>query len=207
MKNKIKLAGLLAIAIMVITCTPKQSGTVIQPQTSSESETTAVQAESKPTTTQTQTSSDFQMEGTTLAKYNGKGGSVTIPSSVTKISSSAFYGCASMTSITIPSLVYEIGISAFVNCTSLTSVTFISPSSVSRIEDSAFFGCIRLTSVDIPSSVTYIGSAAFDSTGLTSVSVSNRTNFVKEDDQELSASFPKGIQIHYRDEPATSADL
>jgi hypothetical protein len=59
MKNILKLAGLLAIAIMVITCTPKQSGTVTQPQTSSESETTAVQTqtESKPTATQTQSSS------------------------------------------------------------------------------------------------------------------------------------------------------
>jgi hypothetical protein len=152
-------------------------------------------------------SSDFQMDGTTLVKYNGKGGSVTIPSSVTKISSSAFYDYTSITTVTIPSSLSEIGISAFVNCTSLNSVTFTSPSSVWSIEDSAFFGCKSLTSIDIPSSVTYIGSGAFASTGLMSVSISNRTNFVKEDEQELSASFPKGIQILYRDEPITSADL
>jgi hypothetical protein len=41
------LAGIMVIAIMVITCSPKQSGTATQPQTSSESGTTAGQTQTE----------------------------------------------------------------------------------------------------------------------------------------------------------------
>ena len=98
--------------------------------------------------------------------------SVTIPDSVTSIADKAFYGCSSLTSVTIPDSVTSIGIYAFYRCSSLTSVTI--PNSVTAIGDNAFCNCTRLTSVTIPDSVTSIGSYAFHGcSSLTSVVIGN----------------------------------
>ncbi len=63
--------------------------------------------------------------------------------SVTRIGSSAFYGCNDLTSITIPGSVTNIGEYAFADCSSLTTITI--PSSVTSIGHGAFFGCSSLT--------------------------------------------------------------
>ncbi len=95
-----------------------------------------------------------------------------IPSTVTYIGDSAFYGCTGLTSITIPSTVTYIGVSAFNGCTGLTSATI--PANVTYIGMSAFNGCTGLTSATIPASVTSIGGSAFyGCTGLTSVTIPN----------------------------------
>ncbi len=86
--------------------------------------------------------------------------SITIPSGVTKIGSSAFVGCSSLQSITIPSGVNAIGVYAFSGCSSLQSITI--PSGVTEIAYGAFRGCSSLQSITIPSGVTEIGRWAFD---------------------------------------------
>jgi len=93
-----------------------------------------------------------------IAYPSAKSNSYTIPGSVTFIGSSAFWGCAGITSITIPNSVTSIGNDAFKYCTGLTSVTI--PSSVVSIGNDAF-GSTGLTSITIPSSVTFIGDYAF----------------------------------------------
>lgn len=118
---------------------------------------------------------------------------VTVPNSVTGISSSCFGQCSSLETLTIGSGVTEIGgswlpyftdrvlktvilnegLSAigekwFSGATTLTSVTI--PNSVTSIGNSAFTRCTHLTSITIPSSVTNIGNNAFrDCTGLSSI--------------------------------------
>ena len=67
---------------------------------------------------------------------------VTISSSVTRITSSAFRGCSGLTSITIPNSVTSIGSSAFSGCTGLTSVTI--GNSVTSIDNYAFENCSSL---------------------------------------------------------------
>ena len=71
-----------------------------------------------------------------------KATNIEIPSSVT---SSAFYGCSSLTAVTIPDGVTSIGGSVFSNCSNLMSVTI--PSSVTSIRSSAFYGCSKLKNV------------------------------------------------------------
>ncbi len=96
--------------------------------------------------------------------------SVTIPASVTAIRDSAFAYCTGLTSVTIPAGVTEIGFNVFACCTGLKSVTI--PDGVTVIGQSAFWRCDSLTSVTIPDSVTEIGSYAFcGCTSLTSVTI------------------------------------
>ena len=84
--------------------------------------------------------------------------SITVPISVTTIGSFAFSGCSSLATITI-SGVTSIGIYAFDGCSSLPSITI--PNTLTSIGDWAFSGCSSLTSVTIPKGVTSIGGYAF----------------------------------------------
>ena len=113
----------------------------------------------------------FNKLQTTLIQWIGNdAASCTIPSSVTSIGGSAFYGCSGLTSVTIPTSVTRIGNSAFCGCSGLTGVTI--PPSVTDLGSLAFYDCSGLTSVTIPPSVTSIGQAVFSGcTGLTNVTI------------------------------------
>lgn len=119
--------------------------------------------------------------------------SVSLPTGLTTIESTAFEGCSGITSVTVPDSVTYIGTRAFGDCTGMTSVTLPSglttienslltncsslddidiPDSVTSIGTSGLSHCTSLVSVDIPSGVTFIGSHAFDScTSLTGVTI------------------------------------
>ena len=114
----------------------------------------------------------YNKDKTTIICYPAgkKGNNYKIPDGVTKVDSSAFIGCSSLTSITIPNGVTSIGDSAFEDCTSLTSITI--PNGVTSIGDSAFEGCTSLTSITLPDSVTSIGFGAFiGCSSLTSITI------------------------------------
>lgn len=99
-----------------------------------------------------------------------KSGSYGIPSSVTRIDDSAFYGCTSLTNIVIPNSVTGFGEWAFYGCSSLSAVTI--SSSVTGISNNAFTDCSSLASVTIPPGVTSIGSSTFSHcTSLTNVTL------------------------------------
>ena len=93
--------------------------------------------------------------------------SIIIEDGTLGIAASAFNKCRFLTSVTIPSSVTSIGSSAFYDC-GLTSVTI--PNGVTSIGSNAFEACSSLTSVTIPNSVTIIGIGAFvDCDALTSI--------------------------------------
>ena len=73
---------------------------------------------------------------------------------VVEIKSSAFNGCANLTSIIIPDSITSIGDFAFENCSGLTSITI--PDSVTSIGDHAFYNC--LTSITVSENNKYFSS-------------------------------------------------
>ena len=116
----------------------------------------------------------YNKDKTTIICYPAgkKGNNYKIPDGVTKVGSSAFIGCSSLTSITIPNSVTEIGYSVFEGCTNLKSITI--PNGVTSIGDSAFEDCTSLKSITIPNVMTSIGNSVFeDCTSLTSITIPN----------------------------------
>ena len=107
----------------------------------------------------------FNKDQTALIACPGaKGGSYTIPSTVSNIGADAFSDCASLTSITIPNSVTNIADAAFDRC-GLTNVTI--PDSVTRIGNFLFNGCNRLRGIyfqgSAPSFIWYGTLAAYTS--------------------------------------------
>lgn len=104
--------------------------------------------------------SDFQLEGTTLVKYNGAAVTVSIPDTVKTIGKNAFAGDADLYSVEIPEGVTSIGDEAFAGCGILTNLNL--PDTLTSIGKKAFADCTSLRTVDIPSSVGMIDPTAFD---------------------------------------------
>ena len=84
--------------------------------------------------------------------YNGK------TYTVTSIGTQAFTNCP-MLSVTIPSSVKKISMGAFSGCTMLTNVTI--PNSVTYLGDYAFKNCYQLQTISISDNVTSIGEETF----------------------------------------------
>ncbi len=108
---------------------------------------------------ETSSASDFQMDGTTLVKYNGTAEDVSISNYVEKIEAGAFAGNDHIRRVTIGESVETIGSGAFSECNYLESVTI--PDSVVTIENAAFSGCPLLSSVIIGTGLTSLGNGAF----------------------------------------------
>jgi hypothetical protein len=87
----------------------------------------------------------------TITRYNGPGGAVTIPETITGLP------------------VTWIGVDAFYNCSNLTSITI--PQSVTNLDNQVFFGCSQLTAVDLPTNLVNIGTEAFYKSGITNVTI------------------------------------
>ena len=95
----------------------------------------------------------------TLLAYPSASGSVSIPTTVTRIGEGAFLDCKGLTEIVIPDSVTEIGQNAFYHCYGLTEVNI--PNSVINLEFGAFNGCHNLSCIFLPDSLTSIGKSAF----------------------------------------------
>ena len=110
--------------------------------------------------------------------------SITIPESIIRIGSSAFYNCGGLTRVNITDidawckidflgpnpLVYANHL--YLNGTEVTDLVI--PESITSIGNYAFEGCSGLTNVTIPNTVTSIGDNAFeDCSGLTSIIIPN----------------------------------
>lgn len=95
---------------------------------------------------------------------------INLPDTVETIGLQAFRYC-NLSTITIPASVTNMSTEVFSYCRSLSEVIF--QPGTTRIWDYEFCGCSSLTEITIPETVTSIGSGAFRSTGLTSVVIPN----------------------------------
>lgn len=84
--------------------------------------------------------------------------SVTLPTTLQYIDSSAFERCIRMESVVIPS-VKTIDYSAFYNCTALQSMNL--PEGLTTLGSEAISECISLVSINLPSTLTSIGRNCF----------------------------------------------
>lgn len=120
---------------------------------------TAGVSASKVEATENTAISDFQINGTTLVKYQGSARTVTIPDDIEKIGEGAFSGNTTLVSVNIPSSVKEIGYNAFEDCTALQHISI--PNGTTTIGDAAFSGCTNLTKVSFGRNVKTLGSGIF----------------------------------------------
>lgn len=101
----------------------------------------------------------------------GKAGSVTLPSSVISIGTSALRGCGSLMEITVDPLnanfssadgiLFDKTQATLIQCPGGKAGSVTIPSGVTTIVSFAFSGCVGLTNVTIPAGVTSIASSAF----------------------------------------------
>lgn len=102
---------------------------------------------------------EFQVNGTTLVKYNGTAEDVSVPNHVKRIEAEAFAGNDTVRHVTVGEAVEVIGAKAFSECPNLQSVTV--SDSVEIIENAAFSGCPSLRSVSIGKGLKSLGNGAF----------------------------------------------
>lgn len=142
-------------------------------------------------------------DGTTLVGVATSAtlGSVSIPDTVTTISSGAFSNQANMTNVTMGDQVTSIGSGAFQGCGQLQSVRL--SSQLTAIPADMFRGCESLLSIDIPGTVTSIGNNAFyDCLSLNTVaipaSVTTMAMDAFRDCSSLTAINVSGANTQYR---------
>jgi len=113
---------------------------------------------------------------------------IILPTTITAIPDSLFYGCASLFSAGFGPIT-SVGKSAFYGCSDLT-LLFL-PTSLQSIEEYAFYNCYSLVSVTLGSAVETLGAAAFAGCqSLTSIEVSgNNGYFVSVDGVLYSTNF------------------
>ena len=107
----------------------------------------------------TTSASDFQMDGTTLVKYNGTAEDVSVSNYVERIEAEAFAGNDHIRRVTIGDSVKIIRSSAFSGCKNLESVSI--SDSVTTIENAAFSGCPSLREVTIGTGLSSLGNGVF----------------------------------------------
>lgn len=103
--------------------------------------------------------------------------SITLPESVIELGRYTFSE-SSLKSIKLPSNLTYIGETMFWGCKNLTS--FIIPNTITEIRDQAFQNCVNLTEIVIPESVVSIGGAAFKETGIDEMTLPSGVLEIKE---------------------------
>lgn len=122
-------------------------------------------------------SEDFQMDGTTLAKYLGAEETVIIPKDTKVIAPAAFEGNNYVKKVVLPDGLEEIGYNSFAEMDNLERI--IIPSSVTKLGASAFANCTNLSSAFIGSGVNQIGSSIFAGCDkLTNLEVSDDSKYL-----------------------------
>lgn len=92
-------------------------------------------------------------------QYSNLTGDIVLPEGLTSMDTVAF-ASTNITSITIPSTLSKVSDNAFKYCDNLETVVL--PDNLTAIGSNAFDGCTSLTEINVPNTVTSIGSNAFN---------------------------------------------
>lgn len=128
---------------------------------------------------------EFSIDQGILKKYNGDGGEVVIPNTVTIIDSTAFTDNENVTKVTIPGSVMEIKWDAFKNCRELKEIVFLDGNEI-KLRVNSFVNCKKLEKVTIPAHAKYVVGNVFKGcTSLKEIKVDSRNNIYHEKDGVL----------------------
>jgi len=124
-------------------------------------------------------SAAFRYDGSTLLSYQGTDKTVTIPSDITVIGSSAFEDNLTMEKVVFPKTLKRIKPYAFWGCNGLKEIQF--GAGLKEIGDYSFTSCQGLEGLSIPSNITSIGIRAFaDCVHLSSITIPSTVTFIHE---------------------------
>lgn len=104
----------------------------------------------------------FNADKTELIAYpqNKSAGEYTVPKTVKKIRSDAFYGTSDLHRVYLPDGLESIGEEAFSGCVGLETISI--PDTVKTISSACFKGCTALSSIKLSSSIETIADSTFE---------------------------------------------
>lgn len=125
-----------------------------------------------------------------------------IPSTVTRIETSAFHACENIVSVVMPDSVTELGVSTFTYCNALTSIKF--SNSLKVIPSGTLARTIALNEVVIPDGVAKIETKAILDSGVTVVTIPESVTSM-EDGAIMFANYPSH-QVTIRGKKGSAAE-
>lgn len=99
---------------------------------------------------------------------------------VTYFGDHVFYECSSIESVELSDHIQHIGSALFKKCYRLKNVRFTKSSKITSIPEQTFYKCEALKSFDIPSQITAIGKFAFYKSGLASITLHEKVEYLDE---------------------------
>ena len=121
--------------------------------------------------------------------------SITLPATITEISSAAFINCTELVSVTLPETLTSIGWGSFAYCSKLETINI--PNAVTNISTWAFGGCYNLKSLTLPSGITSLPNAVFKNCGFEEFTIPE--NIVSMGEACLNMSSLKSVKSYIRD--------
>ena len=128
--------------------------------------------------------------------------SITLPNTITSISSCAFINCSNLKKVVLPNTLKDIGWGSFAYCSSLSDIQL--PEGLTSISAWAFGGCHNLQKIELPNGITSLPDAVFKDCGFVNFSIPASIKRISS--QSLSMSSLKNVRTFIRDITRVSYD-
>ena len=95
--------------------------------------------------------------------------SITVPTGIKEIQSSAFASCSNLESVVLPETLEILGTNIFMSCSKLSQINL--PDGLTEIQPSMFLRCTSLKEIELPENLVKIGDKAFEKAGLEKIAI------------------------------------